>query len=147
MLSCYTLPEPSSALRSEVTLVEKADTLCLRYDYYRYDQGRLSGIFRSGLYFQGVESYRHLSDRRCSMWHARAYDTLVEIEASEWIDALKQTSSIDDGPALHHFMIFMKASGCYEIAAQYWDVLPEEQGTWEPLSEEEEEAWNLILQS
>ncbi|HET8910338.1 MAG TPA: hypothetical protein VFN23_02670, partial [Ktedonobacteraceae bacterium] len=96
MLSRYTLPEPSSAFRTEVTLIEKADSLCVRYDYYRYEQGRLAGIFRSGLYFQGVESYRHLKDRNCTFWHAGAFDSLVEIEDSEWIDALKQMSSTDE---------------------------------------------------
>lgn len=147
MLSRYTLPEPSSAFRTEVTLIEKADSLCVRYDYYRYEQGRLAGIFRSGLYFQGVESYRHLKDRNCTFWHAGAFDSLVEIEDSEWIDALKQMSSMDEELDLHHYMIYVKGSGCYEVVAQYWDALPEEEGTWEPLSAEEEEAWNLILQS
>ncbi len=148
MRSCYTLPESSAALRSEAALESQGGTVLLYYDYYRYLDGRIAGIFRSGLYFLQVEAHRHRSERSCLLWHTEAYDRLVEVEGSDWLPDFQGFDfSGQRLPELHHYVIMLKGSGCFEFIASAWEALPEEEGPWEPLSYEEQEAWNTILSS
>jgi hypothetical protein len=126
---CYTIPEPSTAMYSEVKLDYPGGKLILRFDY---DRDGL--IYRSGLQFYRVLAHRHRADIFCTAWHIKdAYDTLVEIEESSWLNELK-TSAPDDwneAEKLHHYMIYFDGSGCYEIIGNSWESLSEEEGTWQ----------------
>jgi hypothetical protein len=132
---CYTIPEPSTATHSASDkLNADGSTLTLRYDYDRYRDHDLVGVFRSGLRFQDVRAYRFRAESHCTLWHIRdVYDTLVEIEDSDWVEELRALSKrvTQRSREIHHYMIYLDSSGCYEIAARSWEALPEEEGAWD----------------
>jgi hypothetical protein len=134
-IRCYTIAEPSTAMYSPSAMVDfDGGTLTLRYDYYRYRDDQLVGIFRSGLRFQEVRAHRHRAESHCTAWHLNgAYDTLVEIEDSEWVADLKAISQgrYKVNWEMHHYMIYLDSAGCYEVVAKSWEVLPEEEGAWD----------------
>ena len=61
------------------------------------------------------------------------YDNLVEVKDSEWVKELKENTSemFRSTWDMHHYMIFLDSSGCYEVVAQSWEALPEEEGAWD----------------
>jgi len=131
----YSIPEPSTAMHSSGAKLDfGGGTLTLRYDYDRYSDDHFVGVFRSGLRFRAVRAFRHRAESHCTSWHVEgAYDTLVEIEGSEWVAELRTLSmarKMGDWE-MHHYMIYLDSSGCYEIVAQSWEVLPEEAGAWD----------------
>ena len=88
----YFLPEPSTALYSPAaTMSFDGGTLILHYDYYRYRNDQLVGVFRSGLLFSRVLAFSpYIADYHCTPWQVeQSYDKLVEIEHSEWVAELK----------------------------------------------------------
>lgn len=126
---CYTIPEPSTAICSEVKLSYPKGGLILRYDY---DRDGL--IYKSGLKFKKAIAHRHHYDVCCTIWHIRdVYDTLVEVKESSWLKELKDiaTENKRDISDMHHYMIYFDDAGCYEIIASSWEILPEEEGLWE----------------
>ena len=131
----YTLPEPSTGMYSPAaTMSFDGGTLILRYDYYRYRNDQLLGIFRSGLRFYGVRAHCHRAEYHCIPWQVKqSYDTLVEFEDSEWVAELKANTPelFRNQWDMQHYMIFLDSSGCYEIVAQSWEALSEEKGTWD----------------
>jgi hypothetical protein len=131
----YSIPEPSTAMHSPGAKLDfNGTTLTLRYDYDRYRDDHFVGIFRSGLRFLAVRAHRHRAENHCTSWHVEgAYDTLIEIEGSEWVAELRALSMARKmgDREMHHYMIYLDSSGCYEIVAQSWEVLLEEAGAWD----------------
>ncbi|MDB9547518.1 hypothetical protein [Dolichospermum circinale] len=126
---CYTIPEPSTAMYSDVKLEYPGGKLVLRFDY-----DRDGAIYKSGLKFIKVLAHRHFSDVLCTAWHIEGvYDTLTEIKESSWLNELKAIAIENGSDSLnvHHYMIYFDGSGCYEIIAGSWEVLPEDEGAWE----------------
>jgi len=138
-IPCYSIPEPSTAMHSPGVMVDvKGNILTLRSDYDRYRDDQFVGTFRSGLRFLGVRAHRHRAESHCTLWHIEgAYDTLVEVEDSEWVAELLALSTARKmgNWEVHHYMIYLDSSGCYEIAARSWEVLPEEEGALDLKSE------------
>ena len=125
----YVLPEPSTALLSEVLLTKRGGTLTLRYDYDRDGQA-----YRSGLRFLGVRAHRHRAESHCTDAHVRdAYDALVEVDPSEWVAELRDAARAkgQDGREMHHYMLYLDSAGCFEVVASAWEALPEERGSWD----------------
>src|SRR5579863_7728534 len=127
----YTLPEPSTALYSSGTKLEVVGgKLTLAFDYYRLREEQIIGVFQSGLRFLRVRAYCHRALSHCTLWHVQdAYDTLVEVQGSSWLTEL-QANFLEHYSHLplmeiHHYMIFFAEDGCYEIAAQAWEIVPE----------------------
>lgn len=137
MKTHYTLPEPSTEMYSPAaTMSFDGGTLILHYDYSRYQNEQLLGVFRSGLLFHGVRAFSHRADYHCTPWQVEhSYDKLVEVEDSEWVAELKANTpeSFRNQWDMHHYMIFLDSSGCYEIVAESWVALPEEEGAWDDI--------------
>lgn len=68
----------------------------------------------------------------CPAWRIEnAYDKLVKLSESKWVDDLIESTSSDhrDSWILNHNMIYFDSDGCYEIIADSWEVLPEKEGS------------------
>jgi hypothetical protein len=95
----------------------------IRFGYVK-DRSKLSG----GIEFVGVRALRTRAESCCTTWHIDdAYDTLLEIEDSEWIEEIRtQTDAMwRDKLEMHHYMIYLDSVGCFEIIAKSWAVLPD----------------------
>jgi len=85
-------------------------------------------MFVGGLRFDRVRAYRFRAESHCTAWHIEdAYDTLVEVESSEWVAELLASTPRDQVSLwkIRHFMIFVDDSGAYEVAAESCEWLPE----------------------
>jgi hypothetical protein len=120
----YQIPVPSTEFGGDAYL--HGDSI--RYEYYR------DGIlYRSGIRFQRVPATRTRAERCCKLWHSEdAYDTLVEVEGSQWLDEIRADTAERwrNEWETHHYMIYLDSAGCFEFIAASWEVLPEEQGSW-----------------
>jgi hypothetical protein len=96
--------------------------LTLRYSFYVGDRLRQGGVE-----FLRRRAYRYRAESHCTVWHLDAYDTLVEVENSEWVAELLEAMPEDmrDLFEMHHYMIYLDSSGCYEVVAASWQFLPE----------------------
>lgn len=125
----YELKGPSTSTMSGTLQDYPGGELLLRFDYDR------DGIlFRSGLHFFKVRAQRHRAELHCSAEQVRiSYDQLVEVQGSGWVNELLDSTPADhrNSWVMNHYMIFFHGSGVYEIVAESWAELPEEQGTWE----------------
>lgn len=113
---------PSTELE-EVVLRDFAGSVTIRFEY-ELDDRLVSG----GIEFQGIRAYRRRAESHCTKWHiADAYDTLVEVENSEWVAELLAAMQPDmrDMFEMHHYMIYLDSVGCYEVVAASWRFLPE----------------------
>lgn len=109
------LSSPPSAYTSDAIFTHPGGTAELICTYEHRGE-----MFVGGLSFRGVRAYRFTTEAFCSEWQVKdAYDTLVEIDQSEWIaDLFKSDSSTSRGvEAVKHFLIFVDGSGAYEVAA------------------------------
>jgi hypothetical protein len=93
----------------------------------RYE--REGSLFSRTLKFTGVRAYRFRAQGHCELWHiADAYDTLVEVTPSDWVDELlaAEPSETWGRWAIRHFLIFVAESGAYEVAAEGVEWQPEQ---------------------
>lgn len=60
------------------------------------------------------------------MAHRGVYDTIAEVEDSAWVKELVLDQSMPADWIIRHFMLYLDSSGCYEAAAESWELLPEE---------------------
>ena len=119
-----TLPVPSTSFLSEATFYDLRGKTQLRYEVER------DGVaYRAGLQFETVRAYRFRTEGHCTVWHVDGvYDTLAELLDSEWVGELLAAEPAETWGhwEIHHFMIYVDSTGCFEIAAQSWSWLPEE---------------------
>lgn len=126
-MSLYELPVASTDLIADAILCGNV----IRYSYLRDGVER-----RGGLIFNNVKAKRTRSDEACTAWHIEeAYDTLVEIEGSSWVneimaDTQDRQQRFDETWSLHHYLIYLDGSGCIEVLSESWNELPEEHGAW-----------------
>jgi hypothetical protein len=117
-----TLTTPSTAITSEVVFEFAYGSVTLRFEY---DKDGLS--YRGGVEFGRVRAYRFRAEGHCSAWHIEGtYDTIVEIEDSDWIKELR--AEVADGQdifEMHHYMLFLDGSGCFEVIGGSWSLFPE----------------------
>jgi hypothetical protein len=92
---------------------------------FRIDDRR--GAFRNGFTFQNTRNYRFTPEPLATSWQLRdVYDSLAEIEHSEWIDEIASSVRPEGrNRDLHHFMIYREDAGCLEVIAQGWERLEE----------------------
>lgn len=76
----------------------------------------------STLEFLQVEALSFTAAYSCSPDQIKAYDKLVEIPSSPWIESLIIGGRSQD-KQLHHYRIFFDDVGCYEVVAQEWKVV------------------------
>ncbi len=125
----YQTRVPSTDFASDARVCPLAGSRMLCFDYNR------NGIvYRSGIRFHWVLATRTRSERCCTEWHIQgAYDTLVEIRDSSWVDELRADTPVRwrDEHEMHHYMIYLDSVGCLEVVAKSWEEIPEEAGSWE----------------
>jgi len=85
-------------------------------------------MYEGGLRFHQVRSYQFRAESHCTPWHIEgAYDTLVEIEQSTWVEELitAEPTGARRHWAIRHFLIYIDGAGAYEVAARDVEWLPE----------------------
>lgn len=120
----YQAPVPSTDFATEATMCG----CVLRFEYHREGTA-----YRSGIRFNRVLATRTRAERCCTSWHIEdAYDTLVEVEGSSWVEEMRADTAERwrDEWETHHYMIYLDSAGCFEVIAASWDVLQEEVGSW-----------------
>lgn len=125
----YSIPEPSTAFYSDVKLAFEGSELTIKFDYYKDDK-----IYKSGIKFIGTRCFKHCSEIHCSAWQIEdVFDTLMEILNSRWIDELYRITPLDliEKAEMHHYIIFMDSTGCFEIIAREWKEITVQEGFWE----------------
>lgn len=124
----WEFPVPSTVAISTKLIYPGGDAWFL-FDYY--DEGKNDEIFNSGIRFEAVQAYRH----SCEKFTASlmdAYDYLVEIEDSEWIDQLREIDKqIADYWNIKHYAIFLDSNGLFEFIARGHEVLDTKKGPLE----------------
>lgn len=119
----YKVPLPSTSFEGDANLCANV----IRFQYYR------DGVlYRSGIRFIAMPAIRTRAERCCKAWHLEAYDTLVEVENSPWVEEIRadMQEMWRDKWEMHHFMIYLDSAGCFEVIAESWEALPEEPGKW-----------------
>ncbi len=108
----------SQSLFPEVGLVKAgADTLIT---YVRETETQ---SFEAGIRFVRARAFRFRAEAHCTTWHSRdTYNQLVEISDSEWAAELYRPNREWE---MHHYMVYIADSGCYEVASESWEWLPE----------------------
>jgi hypothetical protein len=117
----HTIPVPSTSLAAEAYLDEKGSSPTIRFSYFN-DGAKRDG----GLKFERACATRTRAERCCTAWHIDgAYDTLVEIEDSPWVDEVRSDMNPQwrDKWEMHHYMIYLDSAGCFEIIAASWSAL------------------------
>lgn len=119
-----TITTPSTAITKETAVEVVGTTMTLRYEF---DRDGL--IFAGGVRFDRVRAYRYRAESHCTAWHIKdAYDTVAEVSDSSWIAELRaaQPPGADGVPGLHHYLLYLDSTGCFEVAAGSWELLPDE---------------------
>jgi hypothetical protein len=117
------LSPPPSAFTADVEFVHPGGSAELRCRYERD-----GSMYAGGLRFERVRAYRFRAEGHCTPWHVEgSYETLVEIEGSDWIPELRAAEPPDAGGRwiIRHFLIYIDGAGAYEVAAEACDWLPE----------------------
>jgi hypothetical protein len=123
----YEVPVPSTEFVVDAVLCGSV----IRYSYVRDDIE-----MKSGISFRNVKAKRTRSEIACTSWHIEgAYDTLVEVNDSEWVQEIlaetherrERSGEIWD---LHHYLIYLDGTGCSEIVAASWQIIDEVEGSW-----------------
>jgi hypothetical protein len=91
--------------------------------------------YRSGIRFHKIKEYAHHSEVTCQGIHVEdVYDILVEVKLSEWVKKIHEMTldyqiKRSESWTMNHYMIYLEG-GCFEVIAESWEVLPEEEGSW-----------------
>lgn len=115
---------PSTAITSDVVAVLEGGALRLRFQF-----DREGVLLSSGLVFWKVRAHQWRAESHCTAWHIEgAYDTIVEVEDSPWVAELLMAEPAETWGrwVIRHFMVFLDSVGCFEVAAESWELLPEE---------------------
>ena len=118
------LSPPPSAYTEEAVFSHPGGDAELRCTYERN-----GSMHAGGLRFHRVRSYRFRAEGHCTSWHIEdAYDTLVEVEESDWLNELSAVEPNETWGQwkIRHFLIYIDGAGAYEVAAEDCDWLPEE---------------------
>lgn len=117
------LSPPPSAFTEDALFTHPGGSAELRCTYERN-----GSLYAGGVRFEGVRGYRFRAEGHCTPWHVEAaYDTLVEVEQSDWVSELLEAEpgGIRSGWQIRHFLVYVDGSGAYEIAAARCAWLPE----------------------
>jgi len=114
----YTLPIPSTSFSTEAYFFGAgiSPAICFAYENDGVEQ-------QCEIQFNHVAAMRKRSERCCTAWHIEgAYDTLVEIEGSSWLEEIRADTSEEwrDKWKMHHYMIYIDSAGCFEVIAESW---------------------------
>jgi hypothetical protein len=82
------------------------------------------GIERaSGIHFGNVLAFQRRADIYSTAWHLEAYDRVIEVEHSPWVEELREAAlpRWRDHWSMRHFMAYIDGEGAFEVVAE--DVL------------------------
>lgn len=117
-VSQMNLPTGTTALAVELEIFDGRDGFAFRYTYFLDDDPLIAEVA-----FEGVRAYRWRAEAHCTVWHVNGtYNTLVEIENSEWVRELitAEPRHLRAPREIRHFMISFDDNGCLEVAAKSW---------------------------
>lgn len=98
--------------------------MCANTIHYTYLRDGVE--VKAGLHFKGVASVRYRAEPCCTAWHIEdAYDTLVEVSGSSWIEEVDSAIPEHLKGEMHHFMIYLDSAGAFEIIAESWELVPD----------------------
>lgn len=93
----------------------------LREVRLRLDHETETGDYEwSAIVFRGVHAIRFTAHASCTRDQVRAYDRLVRVQRSEWLEALPGAEADH-----HHFRIYFDEFGCYDVVAASFEVREE----------------------
>lgn len=118
----FELPLPSTDFATEAFFHDEGSVAIVRYGI-----GSGTGNKVGGIKFFGVSAFKKTIELCCSPWHIEvAYDMLVEVEDSTWRKEVWSNlpERHRDNRNAHHYMIYLDSSGCFEVLAESWQVLP-----------------------
>lgn len=117
MKPLYTVPVPSTDFATAPYWDDSGAPSAIRYCYSR-DGRRI----QASLAFTHVAAFRKRAERCCKSWHIEAYDTLVEVENSTWLEEIRADTDANwrDHWPMKHFMIYLDSVGCFEVIAESW---------------------------
>jgi hypothetical protein len=120
----YKLPFPSVEVVDSAYWDGRGIQPCVRLEYQRG-----TGAYSSGIGFSGVVAMRERAERCCTPWHIQAFDLLVEVHNSSWVAEIRSDTDRNwrDHWAMHHYMIYLDSAGCFEVIADNWSLVPEQQ--------------------
>ena len=117
----HTIPVPSTSFTTEAYLDGQGITPTIHFGYEK------NGVeHHGGLKFSRVLAARTRAERCCKSWHIEgAYDTLVEVEGSPWVDEMRADTAEQwqHKWEMHHYMIYLDSAGCFEVIAESWAVM------------------------
>jgi hypothetical protein len=113
------LPTPSTAITPGIEVVRVLGSIEIRYQF-----DRDGSLFRGVISFQKVRASRWRAEPYCTVWHIKdCYDTVAEVEGSDWVAELQQAQTIPGRPwVMRHFMIYLDSAGCFEFVAESAEV-------------------------
>lgn len=117
------LSPPPSAYTEDVVFTHPGGDAELRCTYEHS-----GAMVVGGLRFRRVRAYRFRAESHCTQWHIEgAYDTLVEVEQSDWVEELVSAEPDEAWGqwTIRHFLIYIDGSGAYEVAAENCEWIPE----------------------
>jgi hypothetical protein len=102
------------------------------HDILYYNYVRDGAAHSSGIRFNRVPAHRFRTERCCKVWHLQSRDILSEVEDSEWVREIRADTveSYRDSEVMHHYVIYVTHVGMFEIIAESWEALPDEEGKW-----------------
>ena len=111
----YEIPAPSTGFQAEWD--GSWDSPALTYEYDIHGE-----LYEGRIEFFGMMAMRSRAERCSKVWHIDAYDTLVEVENSQYLGELlaRCPEQFVEGQTLRHFMIYLDSGGSYEIVATGW---------------------------
>jgi len=116
----YTVPVPSTSFVTEAYWDGAGVSPAIRFSYEK------AGVnYRGGIVFERVLAARERAERCCKAWHIEgAYDTLVEIEGSPWVEEMRGDTAEQwrSKWEMHHYMIYLDSAGCFEVIAESWQA-------------------------
>jgi len=120
----YEIPIPSTALESGPFYEYlSGGSLIIRYTFYD-ESSRIEK--RHELSFSKVRAYSYTAELHCTSWQIDdAYDTLVEVKSSSWVEELLNNTALDqrDEWVMKHYMIYSDGSGCHQIICNSWKLI------------------------
>jgi hypothetical protein len=117
----HTVPVPSTSFTTEAYFDGHGITPSIRFGYEKD-----GATHQGGIKFKGVMAVRTRAESCCKAWHIEgAYDTLVEIESSPWVDEVRADTQEmwRNKWEMHHYMIYLDSVGCFEVIAESWAAL------------------------
>ncbi len=130
MAALFTLPVTSTALLSDAKFTMHSQRKCsLEYSYE--SEKDFSVVFEQ-IIFDGVESFKCTYYKSCSIEMIEAYDKVLKVENSTWLEEIIRNLSNAQADArnLKHLRIYFDDGPCYEFVCQSFEVISKKQDNY-----------------